>query len=179
MAQLPDDTAAFDAVFDAHYERLCAFAAHIVGSDAVAEEVVQDTFLQIWRRRERFDASGAIVGYLYRAVRNRAIGHLRHQRVERQWHDRVTAQDASPTAAVSAHTVQPDEELQGTELAGAIERAVAALPPRCREAFLLRRQAGLSYAEIAETMGISSKTVEVQIGAALRSLRAALKDWIL
>jgi len=68
--------------------------------------------------------------------------------------------------------------LRAAELAAAIERAIAQLPPRCREAYLLRRQHHLSYAEIARVMGIAPKTVEIQIGAALKALRASLADWL-
>lgn len=167
---------AFDAMFDAHYSGLCTFAATIVGSDAVAEEIVQDTLLQIWRRRERWHVSTTVAAYLYRAVRNRAIGHVRHEAVERRLQDRVD-QGAS-TPALGERPAKPDDELQSAELAAAVERVLGSLAPRCREAFLLRRQHGLSYAEIAETMGIAPKTVEVQIGAALRTLRVALRDWL-
>jgi RNA polymerase sigma-70 factor (ECF subfamily) len=170
------DERAFDAMFEAHYAGLCLFAATIVGSDAVAEEVVQDTLLQIWRQRDRWHVSTTVAAYLYRAVRNRAIGHVRHEAVERRLQDRVGTGTAVP--ALGAHPTTPDAELQGAELAVAIERALSDLAPRCREAFLLRRQHGLSYAEIAEAMGIAPKTVEVQIGAALRALRAALREWL-
>jgi len=170
------DQRTFDAMFEAHYERLCAFAATVVGSDAVAEEVVQETFLKIWEQRERWHVTTTVAAYLYRAVRNRAIGQVRHGLVERRLQDRVGIDH--PVPALGERPATPEEELRATELTSAIEGALAALPPRCREAFLLRRRHGLSYSEIADTMGITQKTVEVQIGAALRSLRAALRDWL-
>ncbi len=165
---------AFDAMFDAHYEGLCEFAARIVNSDAVAEEIVQDTFLQIWAHRERWQVATSVPAFLYRAVRNRAISVIRHEAVERRLQDRI----GTRIPALGERPVMPDEAFQEGELGVAIGRALDGLSPRCREAFLLRRRHGLSYAEIAETMGVSSKTVEVQIGTALRSLREALRDWV-
>jgi RNA polymerase sigma-70 factor (ECF subfamily) len=168
------DAGAFEVLFREHYHGLCLYAARLVASDAVAEELVQDVLLRIWQQRERWTVTGTVAAYLYGAVRNEALGHLRHAKVERKWQERRAA-DPHP-AFSQAH--QADELVRGAELAAAIDRAIAHLPARCREAYLLRRQHHLSYAEIAGVMNVTPKTVEIHIGAALKALRASLAEWL-
>ena len=137
---------------------------------AVAEELVQEVMLALWRRREELAADEALGPYLVRAVRNRALNHLRHLHIARR--DAVHA--AGPTVAAPSGSGPVVAE----ELAQALERTVAGLPPRCREVFTLSRGEGLSYAEIAARLGISIKTVEAQMGRALRTLRTDLAPWL-
>jgi RNA polymerase sigma-70 factor (ECF subfamily) len=160
-----DDRAAFEAIFRAHYDGLVRFAARIVSSPELAEELVQDVLLKVWIRRDQLVASPDLKTYLFRATYNHALNHIRRRRLERLW--RSTLPPEEPSVAPSA-----GDDATETELA--IRRAVAALPDRCREVFVLSREHGMSYAEIAATLGISIKTVETQIGRALKALRAAL-----
>jgi len=164
------DAAAFDAIFRARYATLVGVAERMLRDRAVAEELVQEVLLNLWRRREALAPDEALGPYLVRATRNRALNHLRHLHVERR--DAVHA--AGPTeapAAGAAHVV-------AAELARAVGAAVAELPPRCREVFTLSRGRGLSYAEIAAALDISVKTVEAQMGRALRTLRERLAPWL-
>ena len=108
--------------------------------------------------------------YLLRAVRNRALNHIRHLRVRREAEPDVVATYDEPMGA--------DQLLVAGELAEAIKFAVAGLPPRCREIFELSRVDGLRYAEIAEALEISEKTVEAQMGKALKTLRERLAPWL-
>jgi RNA polymerase sigma-70 factor (family 1) len=169
------DESAFEALFREHYHGLAAFAARIVGSDAVAEELVQDVLLRMWEQRERLVITESVAAYLYSAVRNQALYHLRHERVDRRWQE---DRSADRRAAGGTRLPPTDDRARAAELAAAIERAIGLLPPRCREAYLLRRQHHLSYAEIARVMAIAPKTVEIHIGAALRSLRVSLAEWL-
>jgi RNA polymerase sigma-70 factor, ECF subfamily len=168
------DPAAFEALFREHYHGLCLFAARLVGSDAIAEELVQDVLLRVWQQREQWTVTGTVAAYLYGAVRNQALGHLRRAKVERKWQER---REVDPHPAFG-QVPQADESVRGAELAAAIERAISHLTPRCREAYLLRRQHHLSYAEIADVMHVTPKTVEIHIGAALKALRASLAEWL-
>ena len=170
------DERAFDALFRDYYNGLCVFAAHIVGSDAAAEEIVQDVLLRIWRRHARWEIYGSVAGYLYAAVRNRALNEIRAERFHEVQQEQV-AIDAEITGIGGAR-ISADERIRTGELAQAIDDAIQDLPPRCRQAFLLRRQHHLSYAEIARIMEISPKTVEIQIGNALKALRKKLADWL-
>ncbi len=169
------DEAVFEEIFREHYQGLCAFAVRRVRSDQVAEELVQTVLLRLWQQRSEIRVSGSLAGYLYGAVRNAALMHLRRRQLEQRWQDSATAETAA--LLMGEPPPPPDAMIRSAEMAAAIERVVEQLPPRCREAYRLRREDHLSYAEIAEIMGISPKTVEVQIGAALKALRAALAGW--
>jgi RNA polymerase sigma-19 factor, ECF subfamily len=169
------DAGAFETLFRDHYHGLCVFAARLVASDAIAEELVQDVLLRVWQQRERWTVTGSVAAYLYGAVRNQALAYLRHARVERRRQDRRGAESRH---TIEGHVAQADEAVRGAELAAAIDRAITDLPPRCREAYLLRRQHHLSYAEIAGVMNVTPKTVEIHIGAALKALRASLAEWL-
>ena len=113
--------------------------------------------------------------YLYAAVRNTALQYCNHERVVHRVHDAAVEQGIG--IAMGERIGAADDGLATHDLETAYTLALDTLPPRCREAFLLRRAAGLSVADVARVMGIAPKTVEVQIGAALRALRTELRDW--
>jgi RNA polymerase sigma-70 factor, ECF subfamily len=164
------DEGAFDAVFRAHYPSLVGMAEGMLRSRAVAEEIVQDVMLALWRRRDSLPVEESLKAYLFRATRNRALNHLRHARVERQGEPYA----AGPTMkAPTAPSLLVEEEIDL-----AVRQAIGELPERCREVFELSRVHGLRYAEIASTLGISVKTVEAQMGKALRLLRDRLALWL-
>jgi RNA polymerase sigma-70 factor (ECF subfamily) len=158
---------AFEAWFRTYYRRLCGVVYAYVGSAETSEEIVQELFLKIWRQRESLDITDSLEGYMFRAARNEALNHLKHRRVELQWRGREQAAER-PVAPAA------DDALSERELSRAIDAAIAALPERCRVVFLMSRRQGLSYAEIADALGISVKTVEVHIGRALKTLRERL-----
>jgi len=163
------DQAAFDTLFRAWYPALVRFADGMLRDRAAAEEVAQEAMLELWRRREQLDADGSARAYLFQATRNRALNQIRHARVrERGAAQLAPASEAAPSAQA---------RLEEAELERAVRDAVRTLPERCREVFELSRLHGLRYAEIATTLGISVKTVEAQMGKALRVLRARLAPW--
>lgn len=164
------DSGAFDQLFREHYAALVAHAARLLHERATAEDLVQEVMLELWRRRAALTRDESLRAYLYRATRNRALNHLRHQRVER----RLAPYAAAPAAQEPAAPAQ----LAEAEIDAAVRAAVASLPARCREVFELSRGEGLRYAEIAQVLGISVKTVEAQMGKALRVLRDRLAPWL-
>lgn len=159
------DEQAFEQLFRAYYARLCAFAAGYVGSYDAARDVVQDVFLNLWIRRGQWTLHASVKSYLYQAVRNRSLNQRREEarRAERE-------QAAEPKQAVPAL----EDEYHRKELEAAIWEAVGRLPERRRQAFVLHRWHGLTYREIARVMGTRPKTVENQIGRALKFLRERL-----
>ncbi|HWZ58750.1 MAG TPA: sigma-70 family RNA polymerase sigma factor [Gemmatimonadaceae bacterium] len=165
------DERVFEDVVRAYGPGLCAFAERFVGA-ALAEELVQDVFCAIWVRREQLIVRDTVRSYLYCAVRNRAYNVKRSARVTAHWVEREQLAAASARETDVASPLEHGVD-RGT-LAAAIEREIANLPSRCREAFVLVRQHGLTYAEAAQVMGISIKTVDVQLGRAMRALRAGL-----
>lgn len=164
------DREAFDWAFRAYYALLVGAAESLVRSRAVAEELVQDVMLTLWQKRESLFVDDSVRAYLYKATRNRALNHLRHERVEKRSAPFLAE---APSIAPSAPA-----QLANAEIASAITAALEHLPARCREVFELSRAQNLKYSEIASTLGISVKTVEAQMGKALRILRERLADWL-
>lgn len=164
------DRDAFDTIFRDHYPSAVAVAERISGERAVAEEVAQDVMLELWRRRDTVSVDESLRAYIVRAARNRALNHLRHERMK----VRTAPHAAGPTVT---HPDAP-ARLAEAEIEAAVREAVDSLPERCREVFQLSRAQGLKYAEIAGVLGISVKTVEAQMGKALRTLRERLAPWL-
>jgi len=164
------DGAAFEAMFRAYYDPLCRSVAHYLGSRDSAEDVVQGVFARIWEDRARWAVSH-LRQYLYAAVRRRAASQFRRAAVRRRAAPLLTLE-----AGASARAAAPaaDLDFEADELRERVARALAALPPRTRAAFVLSRQEGLSYDEVASRMAISPKTVGVHIGRALTVLRRAV-----
>lgn len=164
------DADAFDAIFRRWYPLVVRAAQRIVREQALAEELAQDVFLGLWRRRDALDPNGTPQGYLFQSVRNRALNHLRNSAVHRR------AAVVLPFHAPEAPRADADAESR--DLAQAIEQAVQELPTRCREVFELSRDRGLRYTEIADLLGISVKAVEANMGRALKHLRQRLAPWV-
>ncbi len=165
------DALAFEGLFRAHAAGLCHFALRYVRDASVAEDLVHDVFCALWEGRAHFNPAGTPAAYLYRAVRNSALNWLKHQRVVSAWEAR--AQQQGGTLDESAA-----QQMEKGDLEKALEHALARLPQRQQHVYRLARQQELSYAEIAEVLGISAKTVENHMGRALKHLHAALSAFL-
>ncbi len=146
------DEAAFEQLFRMHAAVLCDFAFSYVRSKEVAEEVVQDLFCWIWEQRFTVEMPHGVRAWLFTAVRNRALNQVRFRRLEFELHERVIRELPSRRAVV-----QPDAVLAARDLSEAAAALIAAMAPRCREAYTLIRLQQLSYAEAAHVMGISAE----------------------
>lgn len=166
-AGAPRDEREFEALFRAHHAALCSFAHRYVRAPDVAEELVQEVFLHLWQQRSAWDGRSAIRTYLYTAVRNAAVSYLRHERV-------VARRSAETVALFDRAQPAADRTVADGETAAAVRAAVDRLPERCRLVFTLNREHGMTYAEIARTLGLSIKTVDTQMGRALKALRKYL-----
>lgn len=164
------DEAALEAVFRAFAPGLCALAARYVRSRAVAEELVQELFLDLWTRRGQLTIEQTLDAYLCTAVRNRALNHLRREHRLTVWREGVVAAEREGEPG-DASAPTESSLLDALEL----QDAIAHLPARCRLIFTLNRQQEMTYAEIATSLGLSIKTVETQMGRALKALRARLR----
>lgn len=165
----------FDDLFRDAYPGLFRFAYRLVNSRELAEELVQDVFLDLWRRREVVDPCSVARAYLYTATRHAAISALRRFQVE------ARAANRDDVGVGATHgTPGPDalELTEASDLDAAIARAVESLPERCRLVYTLSRREQLSYAAIAAALGISVKTVEAQMARAFRLLRTRLAPYL-
>jgi RNA polymerase sigma-70 factor (ECF subfamily) len=164
------DEGAFDSVFRAHYPQLVRMAESVVRERALAEEIAQEVMLELWRRRESLQVEQTFRAYLIRSTRNRALNHIRHER--------IVAREAAFAAIDPPTSPSAEDEVLGVELEKAVREAVDGLPENCREVFQLSREQGLKYAEIAAVLEISIKTVEKRMGQALSELRQRLAPWL-
>lgn len=158
------DRASFEELYRRHYAGLVAYARGLLGETAAAEDTVQDVFAAVWRRQKELELRGRFRSYLYSGVRNRALDRLNHAKGAVR-HRRPAATALMPSGRPA------DAGVRHRELASAIEAAIQRLPDRARESFLMSRDGGLSYAEIAEVLEVSVKAVEGSISRALRALR--------
>ncbi len=156
------DHDAFNATFRAHYPLLRSVAGRLATPDQ-ADEIVQDVFLSLWERRSLLHVQGALRPYLLSAIRFASASRVRRDQVARRHQPTVLELHQRPQPA--------DEAMLSEERTQMVRAAVDRLPPRCREVFELVRLEGLSYADTAAALGISPKTVDAQLGKALRRLR--------
>jgi RNA polymerase sigma-70 factor (family 1) len=159
------DVDAFEALYRMYWQRLYAFAFRYVHSKEDAEEVAQEVFFRIWRRRAHWAPAGAVRNYLYLAVRNAARDRLERAAVARRW--RVGQVEPAP---------EMQSDLDAEEFAAAVERALTELPPKRSAVCKLRLIDGLSYAQIADRLGICEKTVETQLARGLKALRDQIRQ---
>lgn len=169
------DESAFEELFRRYYRDLYLFALGYVRSRDLAEEVVQEVFVRLWERRQRWSPSSSLKLYVYRAVRNEALNCLRSLRV-REYEPLEVVDAAHGHLILEALT--PIGMMQQTELVSAVAEAIDRLPERRRAAFLLHRIHGFTYEEIAATMEISPKTVANQISEALHYLLDAIAPYL-
>ena len=163
------DEEAFDALVREHYNALCVFASRMMGSNAAAEEIVQDVLLRIWQQRAEWEVRSSVAAYLYGGVRNRSLEYMRRERFFHRWRQQVV--ESSDPSEGSTRGDEAYQNLRVSELTKALDKAIDELPPRCKQVFVLRRQHHLSTVEVAKAMGIAPKTVEIQVGIALKTLR--------
>ena len=163
------DQKAFDTLFRRYYPMLCAYGHRFVELED-AEEIVEDSILWIWENRETLVIESSLNSYLFKMVYRRALNKLAHidatQRADTRFYEEMQ------------EMLQDTDYYQVEELTRRIEEAVAALPESYREAFVMHRFRDMSYKEIAETLGVSAKTIDYRIQQALKQLRTDLKDYL-
>ena len=161
----------FDFIFHYYYSGLCAFAEKITGSQETAEDIVQDLFATLWINNAQITISSSLKNYLFTSVKNRSLDILRHEKTKTK---KLTILVSSKQSNENLSTMWFAE----SELAQRVEKCLEKLPPRCKEILVLSRFEGLKNQEIADKLGISKRTVELQISNALKSLRCNLKPYL-
>jgi len=161
------DDEAFSQLFDDYYVTLCFFAIKYVSDMDLSRSLVQQVFVDLWAKREKLNIRYSPKSYLYHAVKNRSIDYLRKKKNSIPLSDTFENIQSLPF----------QDLVEEAELNERINKAINRLPEKCREIFLLCRFEGLKYSEIAEKLNISVKTVEMQMGIALKKLRNSLSDY--
>lgn len=167
------DYYAFRELFTHHYRALCNYAMRVVVTREIAEEVVSDVFVKLWKNREQIEVHTSFQAYIYRAVRNQALDYLK-LRVHRQY-ERESL-DSVQWNMTHADHFSPAEEMSFNEFYNYVEGCINDLPRQCQLIFRLSREEGLRYRDIAERLAISIKTVETQMSRALKVLRERVPE---
>lgn len=155
------DEVAFEIIFKRYYAPMVLFAVNYLHDKDRSESIVQDVFVKFWEKRAILEIS-SLRGYLVVSIRNRCHNELKRQGVVRNYEKSV-----DPDAGIWP-------QYQDKESVERISRVIEELPPRRKTIFKMSRIDGLKYKEIADKLAISPKTVEVQMGKALKFLREKL-----
>lgn len=161
------DKKAFRILFDRYYRSLCFFACKYVSDLIVAEDLVQDLFVKLWDDSDSLNLERSLNSYLYKAVKNSCLNHLKHLQVENKYIQHKQELESSTFF---------QEQMEQEELRRAIYSAIEKLPPSCKKVFELSRFDGLKHKEIAREMGISVNTVKAQMVKAIKTLRKDLEN---
>jgi RNA polymerase sigma-70 factor (ECF subfamily) len=163
------DKGQFESLFRSSYVSLVRYAKTIIKDHDTAEEIVQDLFVRLWQDRQKIKIESSLNGYLFRAVHNRCLHWLDHSRVVEKHAREMSEREAEKTES-------PVEIIQYNELQLKIAKVIERLPERCGRIFCMNRFEGFKYTEIAEKLSVSVKTVEANMGRALKEFRKALKE---
>ncbi len=160
------DSRAFDTLFTRYYAPLCRYSMRFVNSRDVSEDIAQEVLIRIWIHRDRWFPESSVRCFLERAVKNASIDYLRRLRLKESREEC----DSEPLTGSLVDEVEKREVYQH------VMEAVSLLPEGSRTIFFLSRDEGLTYQEIAERLCVSVKTVETQMGRALRALRKCVGE---
>lgn len=162
------DLKAIEHLYNVDYKSLCNTAHRIVNDWDTSQDVVQEVFIKLWKKRKELTIESTLRGYVFKAVLNASLNYLENNKRILQFRDSITEEH------ISGLTVASDQ-MEEKELQARIEQALDRLPPKCRTIFILSKFEGMKYRQIAEHLNLSVKTVENQMGIALQKLREDLK----
>jgi len=158
-------------LFKSHFAGLCFFAQKYVKDFETAKEIVQDSYISLWEKRDTIDLDRPVKSYLTMIIFNKCTNYLRDNRKFDQY-------------ILSLENLLEVPEYDGAdsmvehELKIKIDSAIAELPEKCREIFVMNRYENLKYQEIANNLQISVKTVETQMSKALQHMRIKLAEYV-
>jgi RNA polymerase sigma-70 factor (ECF subfamily) len=163
------DVKQFESLFRSSYVSLVRYARTILKDQDTAEEIVQDLFCRLWKDKEKIKIESSLNGYLFRSVHNKCLHFIEHSRIVVKHAEEMSfRQQESPES--------PSDILNYKELQAKIASILEKLPERCGKIFYMNRFEGLKYNEIAEKLSVSVKTVEANMGRALREFRKELTE---
>jgi RNA polymerase sigma-70 factor (ECF subfamily) len=163
------DVKEFESLFRSSYASLVRYAKTLIKDQDTAEEIVQDLFFRLWKNREKIQIESSLNGYLFRSVHNKCLHYIEHNLVVERH-----AQEMSSRQPENQQT--PSDILHYKELQARIANILEKLPERCGKIFYMSRFEGLKYSEIAEKLSVSIKTVESNMGRALKEFRKELNE---
>ncbi len=163
------DLVAYEKVFTTFYKRLHAYAFLLVKDSHLAEEAVQEVFYRLWEQRGKVQIHASVQAYLYTMVHHECLRELKRRKPVALLEKHAASMPGREDAAGKVQQSQLEEEFL---------HALNQLPERCRLVFQLNRVEKLKYRQVAEQLGLSEKTVENQMGKALKLLRVYLSEFL-
>lgn len=163
------DENAFTELYVHFDKKLVHFAASLVRSKSIAEEVVEDVFVKVWNNRANIKEIENLSIYLYVAVKNRALNAL-----SKKANELVTASFDYLEISTPDLTASPDDLMITSEMMSRMQQAVESLPPRCKMIFKLVREDGLKYKEVSAILNISVNTIDAQMAIAVKKICESL-----
>jgi len=163
--------AELESSFREHYKSLCYAANNIVNDYDASEDVVQEVFATLWKKRNDVNISISLKGYLFRATINTSLNYIQKQKRSVPTEEHII----EISSGVSNDVV---DNLIHLELEQQLSNAINDLPVKCKTVFMLNRYEDMKYKEVAKHLGISIKTVENQMGKALKRLRLHLQPYL-
>jgi RNA polymerase sigma-70 factor (ECF subfamily) len=163
------DVGQFESLFRSSYVSLVRYAKTLIKDHDNAEEIVQDLFFRLWQDKEKIKIESSLNGYLFRSVHNRCLHYIEHNRVVERHAEEMSYRQTDSQE-------NPSDILHYKELQARIARILERLPERCGKIFYMSRFEGLKYTEIAEKLSVSVKTVESNMGMALKEFRKELTE---
>ena len=161
------DWAAFNTFFERYAERLFHYAVGFVKQREEAEDIVQEAFIYLWTHRDKIAYTGSVYAYLARTVKHACIDFKLHEEVKARY-EQETMRDGEAATE--------DEEDNFEELYARVREVMDALPPKCREVFVMGCVDGMSYKEIADKLGVSVNTVKTQMKVAYKKMKDEFGD---
>lgn len=168
------DQRAFETLFKAHYLALRAFVESYV-DPATSEEVIQELFLALWRKREAWKPAGGVRAYLFAGARNQALNVIRKRRIASRITEQCIREELLPGSGQVERT--PAQQLTTREVETACRQAIRELPESNRLVMMLRWDYGMSHAEIAFVLDTSIKGIEAELTRGLKTLETQL-SWL-
>lgn len=167
-----DCSRSFEQLYHSFYPFLHSFAFRIIKSNFIAEEIVSDVFVQIWKNRSQLKEVNNLRVFLYVAVRNTSLNYLYKARKEQVcWLSEFSVEPSRVQLSEN-----PFNQLEAKELQIRLNNAVNHLPARCKVIYKLVKEDGLKYTEAARVLSLSVKTIENQMGIAIKKLTRALQS---
>ncbi|MDR2765115.1 MAG: RNA polymerase sigma-70 factor [Tannerella sp.] len=171
------DIDSFERLFRLYYKRMCIYADNIVENSLEAEEIVCSMFVRLWEKCGQLHIHTSLESYLVSSVHNAALNYLKRLEIENRYREKVQYQLKYMDLLHPEGFDTPLTAMLDKELSEHIEKALATLPPQCREVFVSIMMDGLSYEEVAKKLNVSINTVRTQITRAIKKMRTALSAY--
>lgn len=171
--------ARFEEIYLSYFSKMKRFAREYVVSEEDAENIVHDVFAELWEDKRIFGLSLNLVAYLFTAIKNKCLNHLRHQLVVHETASRLQEEyRLSLRMNLDSLELFDQRVFSEDDIEKAISRALDTLSEKCRTIFIMSKLEGKKQKEIARELAISINTVETQMGIAYKKLRVELKDYL-